>query len=99
MSNNDNKKNNKRSNHKKNNNMGRPRKEIDFEQFEKLCALLCTLSDIAGWFRVSEDTIETRVKEHYNATFSEVYKKHSAIGKVSLRRKQYEIAMDGNVLV
>ena len=29
---------------------GRPRKNIDKEQFEKLCFLHCTLEEIAGFF-------------------------------------------------
>lgn len=78
--------------------MGRPRKFVDMEQFEKLCELLCTLREIAGWFQVSEDTIENRCKEHYEGrTFSDVYKYFSAPGKISLRRAQFTSALGGNV--
>jgi len=78
--------------------MGRPRKYVDMEQFEKLCELQCTLREIAGWFQVSEDTIESRCKEHYEGrTFSEVYKDFSAPGKISLRRAQFTSAINGNV--
>ena len=72
--------------------MGAPRKEIDFDQLEKLCALQCPLWEIADWFRVSEDTIETRCKEHYGMTFSEIYKQKSAQGRISLRRRQFLLA-------
>lgn len=72
-------------------------KEIDQAQFEKLCAILCTEEDIAGFFSVSVDTIERWCKRTYKQTFAEVYKKKSATGRVSLRRKQYEVAMGGNV--
>lgn len=76
--------------------MGRPRIEISKEEFEKLCSICCTLTDIAGFFDCSEDTIENWCKREYGETFSDVYKKKSSGGKVSLRRKQYEVAMKGD---
>ena len=78
--------------------MARPRKEIDSEQFEKLCALQCTLKEIAGWFGCSEDTIENWCKRTYvdendqPMGFSDTYKKYSADGKISLRRFQFKQA-------
>lgn len=76
---------------------GRPRKEVDYEQLEKLCELQCTLREIAGWFRVSEDTVERRCQEHYEMTFADVFKEHSAPGRISLRRAQFNSALGGNV--
>lgn len=76
--------------------MGRPRKEIDYDQLEKLCQLQCTLLEIAYFFGCSDDTIENRVKERFDMTFSEYYKKYSAHGKISLRRFQFEAAKKGN---
>lgn len=71
---------------------GRPRKEIDNKIFENLCGLQCTLEEIAGVFDCSPDTIERWCKREYEATFAEVYKKHSAKGKTSLRRIQFKLA-------
>jgi hypothetical protein len=72
---------------------GRPKFEIDFEEFEKLCAIQCTLIEIANWFKTTEDTIEARVKDNYDGkTFSDVYKKYSAEGKMSLRRNQFKMS-------
>ena len=71
---------------------GRPRIEIDQEQFEKLCGLQCTLAEIAGWFKCTDDTIENWCKRTFKANFSEVYKKYSATGKISLRRWQFKMA-------
>lgn len=72
---------------------GRPKINIDFNEFEKLCGLQCTLVEIADWFKTTEDTIEARVKEHYGGkTFSEIYKKHSSKGKMSLRRNQFKLS-------
>ena len=72
--------------------MGRPKKEISKEQFEKLCGLQCTLEEIAGFFNCSADTIERFAKSTYNKTFAETYKEYSAQGKISLRRYQFKLA-------
>lgn len=72
--------------------MARPQKEIDKNQFENLCGLQCTLAEIAGWFNCSEDTIERWCKRTYGENFAEIYKKHSAKGKMSLRRAQFRLA-------
>lgn len=72
--------------------MGRPRIEIDFEQFQKLCTIQCTLSEIASWFKCSEDTIERWCKRELKMTFAEAFKTWSADGKISLRRTQFRMA-------
>ena len=71
---------------------GRPQKEIDKKIFENLCGLQCTLEEIAGVFDCSADTIERWCKREYREIFAEVYKKHSAKGKMSLRRIQFKLA-------
>lgn len=76
--------------------MGRPRKSIDKESFEKLCGLFCTLEDIAAFFNCSEDTIERWCKRTYKETFADVYKKRSSAGRTSLRRWQFQAAEKGN---
>lgn len=72
--------------------MARPRKEIDAEQFEKLCGLQCTLEEICGWFSVSDKTLESWCKREYGRGFSEVFAEKRGIGKVSLRRMQFKLA-------
>ena len=71
---------------------GRPRKEINYDELKKLCGILCTEQEIADWFEVSIDTLNTRIKEQYHITFSEYYKKNSAYGKISLRRNQFKLS-------
>ena len=77
---------------------GRPKIEIDKKQFENLCGLQCTLEEIAGWFRCSEDTIQRWCLRTYvdgngkPQSFAVVYKKYSADGKMSLRRAQFQLA-------
>lgn len=71
---------------------GKPRIEIDQEQFEKLCTIQCTLEEIADWFRCSEDTIENWCKRTYQERFKEVTEKFRSKGKASLRRMQFKLA-------
>lgn len=72
--------------------MGRPKIEINQDEFEKLCALMCTLTDIAGFFDCSEDTIERWCKRTYGETFAEIYKKKCVKGKISIRRNQMNLS-------
>ena len=75
--------------------IGRPKKLTAKckEHFEKLCSLQCTLEEIAAFFSCSVDTIERWVKEQYGGlTFAEVYKRESEVGKISLRRHQFNLA-------
>ena len=71
---------------------GRPRKEIDRLNFEKLCGMQCTLDEISGFFDCSSDTIERWCKREYKEGFADTFKKYSASGKVSLRRCQFKLA-------
>ena len=72
---------------------GGPEKiEIDFKHLDQLCAIQCTLVEIADFFQCSEDTIERRVKEEKGVTFAEYFKVKSSKGKRSLRRIQWEMA-------
>ena len=72
--------------------MARPNKEISKEQFEKLCYLQCTNSEIASFFDCSEDTIVRWCKKTYGESFADIYKKKSEGGKISLRRIQFRLA-------
>lgn len=77
---------------------GRPKKEISKEQFESLCAMMCTKDEMCGFFKCDERTLSNWVARTYpkngrkNATFSDIYKKYSANGKISLRRQQFKLA-------
>lgn len=76
---------------------GRPRIDIDWEEFDKLCAIQATLNEIAAWFNCSIDTIENRCWEEKEMRFSDYFAQKAATGKISLRRKQFQTAMGGNV--
>lgn len=72
--------------------MARPRKVIDQKQFENLCGLQCTLEEICSFFDVCTDTLEAWCKRTYKANFSEVFAKKRGMGKISLRRNQWQLA-------
>lgn len=69
--------------------MARPKLEIDEEQVKKLAALNCSLAEMAAVLDCSEDTLDRR--------FAEVIRKGREFGRTSLKRKQFEMAMSGNV--
>lgn len=71
---------------------GRPPKPIDWEEFEKLCGLQCTQSEMASWFHMLPATLSDRVEEHYKEGYQTIYKRFSENGKASLRRTQYKLA-------
>lgn len=75
---------------------GRPRIEINWDEFAKLCSIQCTLQEIASWFECSEDTIERAVKREKELSFAEFYEQKAATGKISLRRKQWQLALGGD---
>ena len=67
------------------------------DEFEKLCGMWCTEKEIASFFEVDEDTINTWCKKTYGMTFSDTYKTKSTKGNVSLRQAQFKSAMKGSV--
>ena len=71
--------------------------EIDFKQLKSLCGIQCTKREASAYLGCSDDTLERRIKEKYDQTWGEFFDKHSSSGKVSLRRKQFEGALGGNV--
>ena len=77
--------------------MARPLKIIDWNLVEKLCALQCTGEEIASALDVDYDTLQRAIKREFDSSFADYFKKHSSKGKMSLRRKQYEVAQSGSV--
>lgn len=74
--------------------MARPRKEIDLEQFEKLCSLQCTVPEIADFFGVSVNLIEKRIQ--LEEGYAEARARGAAEGKISIRRKQFQLMENGS---
>ena len=72
--------------------MGRPKKEFNRDLFEKLCFIQCPKHEICSILDIDNDTLDRMIKDEYNDTFSNVYKKYSDGGKMSLRRTQFKLA-------
>ena len=66
----------------------------DMEAVEKLCQLNCTDAEIAAFFNVCLRTVER--ERQSNTEFNDVIEKGKSYGKLSLRRKQVAVAMEGN---
>ena len=77
---------------------------FDLTELEKLCALHCTLDEIAGWFKVGDKTIDRRRADERTLyqhdgeklTFKAIMERGYARGRISLRRKQMQLAEAGN---
>lgn len=69
--------------------MARPKLDIDPDMVEKLAGVGCTDKEVASILECSVDTLSRR--------FAEFLEKGRSNRKMSLRRKQTEVAMGGNV--
>lgn len=76
--------------------IGRPPKPIDWDVFDGLCELQCTQVEIASWFDMTVDTIHKRVQDEKRVPYSEYYEEKASKGCISLRRKQWQVAMKGD---
>ena len=76
--------------------VGRPKKQINWDVVDRLCNIHCTGEEIASIMDVHYDTLNNHCNDEHGINFSEYYKKVAASGKMSLRRKQFETALDGN---
>lgn len=76
--------------------VGRPPKEFDQKNFESLCQIQCTEEEICQFFSCSEKTLNKWCREKYGANFSQVFREKRGVGKISLRRAQYQAALNGN---
>ena len=72
--------------------IGRPVKEVDWNEFEKLCLLQCSITDICEWFHFSHQSLERKCKAHYGETFGQIFEKKRVNGLISLRRSLFKQA-------
>lgn len=75
----------------------RPISEQDFEDFESLARMQCTLGEICGFFKCSLETLQNRLRNHYDRNdYSTIYNDLRAEGMSSLRRAMFEQALKGD---
>jgi hypothetical protein len=72
--------------------VARPRKDIDQKNFENLCGLQCTKEEICAFFDITDKTLDGWCSRTYQKSFSEVFREKRGLGKISLRRHQFELA-------
>jgi hypothetical protein len=53
---------------------------IDWQEFDALCAVQCTLAEIALKYDVSEDTIERAVQKQWHMRFADYFRQKKAEG-------------------
>ena len=66
--------------------------KIDQKQFENLCKMQCTETEIMSWFDVSKDTLIRWCKANYGCDFATIYEQKKEGGKIALRRYQLQLA-------
>lgn len=69
-------------------NAGRPRKVVDEAAILDLASIMCTNEEICHMLDICEDTLINN--------FSSSLKQGRSIGKMSVRRQQYELLKQGN---
>lgn len=80
---------------------GRPRKtwsEGDAEQFKKLCAIFCTRAECAAILGMDVRTLDANIAETFpdTPTWGEAFEHFSSAGRATLRRRMFELAVDGD---
>lgn len=71
---------------------GRPHKEINQSEFEKLCALQCSMREFLFFFDVSDKTLSDWCRRTYDMKFSEIFALKRQKGLISLRHLQFQLA-------
>lgn len=66
-----------------------------WELFDFLCSIQCTQAEIAEAFDCSIDTLARRIKDKYKQDFAVIYEQKRGAGKISLRRAQWQKAVEG----
>lgn len=74
--------------------VGRPKKNINLDELERLSALNCTMSELAAYFKIPLRTLEDRYTN--DADVRAAINRGREVGKLSVRRKQMQIMNDHN---
>ena len=57
-----------------------------------MCGIMCTEQEICNVLNTTDKTLDNWCKRTYDERFSEVYKKMTDRGKMSLRRNQFQLS-------
>jgi len=76
---------------------GRPPKQVNYRILDNLCKIQCTEKEIEAILEISYNNLCAHILQDTGKTFGEYVQEKALVGKKSLRRKQYELALKGNV--
>ena len=77
--------------------VGRPRVLINWDEVDKLCMIGATQEEVAAWFDSTVATLDNALKRDKKCkNFLEYSAAKHCKGKVSLRRRQMQLALSGN---
>lgn len=68
---------------------------IDWDEFDKLLSYQCTQIEIADFFECSVDTIDNHCRRDRGMSFSDIWNKKKALGKIRLRKMQFALIERG----
>jgi|SRR6056300_1144710 len=71
------------------NSVGRPKTVIDLDDLRRICLLNCTMPEIAAYLRIPLRTLEDRISAE--PELKEIIQNGREQGKLSIRRKQFQI--------
>lgn len=71
--------------------MGRVKRHVDYEMVETLASFFCTVDEICSVMNICRTVADS------DKRFREAYERGLTKAKASLRRKQWELAKQGNV--
>jgi len=74
----------------------RPLFDVSWEQVDSMCGIQCTGEEISAVLGCDYDTLASACKREKECSFSDYIAQKRSSGRMSLRRKQYSTAMEGN---
>jgi hypothetical protein len=74
------------------------KKQIDYDLVDNLCKIQCTGEEIASVLDIDYDTLNAAIKRDKGIGFSDYFELKRGSGKASLRRRQWQAAIEeGNI--
>ena len=76
--------------------MARPKAEIDWAIVDEYLQAQCMGTEIADYLGIHPNTLYLACEERNNISFSEYSQQKKSAGKAVLRKKQWEMALNGD---
>lgn len=75
---------------------GRPKKSINWDRVVELCGYQASVREVARDLEISVNTLQDHIRHKFDMTWSEFFNIHRQVGFLSLRQKQFHMAMAGS---